>query len=257
MKEQIIIGKYIDGYVWINFDNNTRKFYEKSYYGRLFNQNKQEIRDILGIVEYNNELEEYIISEKNMGNSENIPYYIVLEPLEALYLVENEKLKVILEDPQDNNIRLNFNELIKKYIDKYPKFWTLYIIYRNLRKRGYIVRVGYGGRSDFRVYKRGTKFGKDSAKFIYSILEDGIPIGLNELDSLINQVLNDRKDLVLAIVDKLGDPIFYKLEQFNFKKIRDFDDLWNKSVKLNFESCNSSMNINNNPDKEQNKKNEG
>ena len=100
------------------------------------------------------------------------------------------------------------------------RIWQKYIVYRDIRHRGYIIRVGFGGSADFRVFTRGAKFARDSAKYVYFIIQDGIPVALNELENVVNQVLGDRKNLILAIFDKLGDSTFYQLERFKFKKIK-------------------------------------
>ncbi|MHA1340026.1 MAG: hypothetical protein ACTSRZ_09410 [Promethearchaeota archaeon] len=256
-KQSYIIGKYIEGKIWINFDDKSRKFYEKSYYGNLYNRDKQEIKDIYDLAQYNEDSEEFSFPETLSVDKR--PAYIVLDPLEALYLIEKNKLKVFLNESEENNetkiddinslpnkfqsdLEITFNRLIEKCLDTDPNIWTKYIIYRELRLRGYIIRVGYGGRVNFRVYSRGAKYGKDSSKFVYSIVEDGIPIGLNELDILAKQVLGDRKNLILSIIDKLGDSIFYKLEIFNFKKINDFEERWNKNVELIDESPVTNVN---------------
>ena len=42
---------------------------------------------------------------------------------------------------------------------------TKFLIYRDLRNRGYVVKDGFGFGSDFRVYERGH-FGEKGAKFL-------------------------------------------------------------------------------------------
>jgi len=49
---------------------------------------------------------------------------------------------------------------------------TKFLIYRDLRNRGYVVKDGFGFGSDFRVYERGH-FGEKGAKFLIFGLNEG------------------------------------------------------------------------------------
>ncbi|MBD3350999.1 MAG: tRNA-intron lyase [Candidatus Lokiarchaeota archaeon] len=224
-------GVYQDNGIWVEFSDNTRKFYERSYYGKLYNANKQEILSIFSLLEEDPKSKEMIIDETKMESVDKRPKYIVLHPIEALYLIERGKLDLISEDGES----ISFNELIENAMDVNPKVWQQYIVYRDIRHRGYIIRVGYGGHADFRVYERGAKFAKDTSKYVYYIIRDGSPVPLNELDATVNQVLGDRKILVLAIFDTLGDSTFYKLEDFHFKNLQSFNEQWNSKVEIEIE----------------------
>ncbi|MCP4763636.1 MAG: tRNA-intron lyase [archaeon] len=220
----IMEGIFQDNLVWVRFEDDTRKFFEKSYYGNLYNSDFEPILDSFEYVELDetsNSLE--IQAGKNIPKNKR-PAFIVLNGIEALYLIERQKLT--LTDVDGNS--LNFNDLIQKNMEVDPRIWQKYIVYRDIRHRGYIIRLGFGGNADFRVFARGAKFAKDSAKYVYFIIQDGIPVALNELEGVISQVLGDRKNLILAIFDKLGDSTFYQLESFKFNKIDNFEGIWNK-----------------------------
>ena len=119
---------------------------------------------------------------------------------------------------------ITFDGLLEKAMAEDAEIWQKYIVYRDIRHRGYIIRIGYGGAAEFRVFQRGARFAKDSAKFVFFIIKDGIPVVLGKLENLVNQVLGDRKKLILAIFDKLGDSTFYELEQIKFAPVCSFDD---------------------------------
>ncbi|HEC89781.1 MAG TPA: tRNA-intron lyase [Thermoplasmatales archaeon] len=57
---------------------------------------------------------------------------LYLQPLEAVFLLEEEKIKLI-----DDTREITFEELFKKAADGKNNFETQYLIYRNLRNRGY------------------------------------------------------------------------------------------------------------------------
>lgn len=220
--ESLMQGIYDDHQIWVTFADETRKFYERSYYGKLCNKDKVEIIYDFQMLEEDEDSDGMVITEKSKIPQSRTPEFIVFHSLEAQYLIERGKLEVSTK----SGSAISFNDLIERSMDLDPKYWQKYIVYRDIRHRGFIIRVGYGGKADFRVYERGARFGKDSAKFVYFIIQDGIPVALNELDNVVKQVIGDRKKLILAIFDKLGDSTFYRLEDFEFRTIGNFEDIW-------------------------------
>ncbi|MBN2155346.1 MAG: tRNA-intron lyase [Candidatus Lokiarchaeota archaeon] len=216
--------------IWMNFTDQSRRFYEKSYYGSLYTEKKEAVMDSFQLVEESSDGVFKI--RDDIAPVDKRPAYILLHPLEALYLMERDKLKL----NTISTTEMTFDGLLEATMTKDPYVWQKYIVYRDIRHRGYIIRVGYGGAAEFRVFSRGARFAKDSAKYVFFIIKDGIPVVLGKLENLVNQVLGDRKRLILAIFDKLGDSTFYELEQVTFSPINTFEDSWNlKSPIINHE----------------------
>ena len=138
---------------------------------------------------------------------------LVFGPLEVLLLCERNR--ILLYKNNDSNSDLYDFEGLLTYFTKFDdKLWRKYIIYMDLRKRGYIVRTGYGEGIDFLVYKRGADFEKDSAKFLIYPVFEGSPIDLRELDKMSRVAMSSRKDLIVATVDRLSKPIYYSVKKF-------------------------------------------
>ncbi len=213
--------------IWVDFTDLSRRFYEKSYYGSLYTEKKQPLLDSFNLVVEDSNGEFKI--KDNIATVDKRPAYILLHPLEALYLIEREKLQVSLES---TNTPITFDGLLEKAMAEDAEIWQKFIVYRDIRHRGYIIRIGYGGAAEFRVFQRGARFAKDSAKFVFFIIKDGVPVVLGKLENLVNQVLGDRKKLILAIFDKLGDSTFYELEQIKFSPITTFEEIWNRETKI-------------------------
>ena len=145
-------------------------------------------------------------------NSEGVEI-LVLGPLEVLLLCERNR--ILLYKNNDRNSDLyDFEGLLIYFTQFDDKLWRKYIIYMDLRKRGYIVRTGYGEGIDFLVYKRGADFEKDSAKFLIYPVFEGSPIDLRELDKMSRVAMSSRKDLIVATVDRLSKPIYYSVKKF-------------------------------------------
>ncbi len=147
--------------------------------------------------------------EKNSEDGE----ILVLEPLEVLLLCERNRI-LLYKDNDKNSDLYDFEGLLIYFTQYDDKLWRKYIIYMDLRKRGYIVRAGYGEGIDFRVYKRGADFEKDSAKFLIYPVFEGTPIDLRELDKMSRVAMSSRKDLIVATVDRLSKPIYYSVKKF-------------------------------------------
>ena len=138
---------------------------------------------------------------------------LVIDPIEVLLLCERNR--ILLWEENDKNKKLyDFESLITYFIQFDDRLWHKYIIYMDLRKRGYIVRSGYGNGIEFRVYKRGADFEKDTAKFLIYPVFEGNPIELRDLDKMSRVAMGSRKDLIVATVDRLSKPIYYSVKKF-------------------------------------------
>ncbi len=132
---------------------------------------------------------------------------VIINPYETFYLVEKNKVKVV--DERDRKA-LTLQQLVTKLSVGKPAIWTKYLVYRDLRDRGYLVRVEDGG-FDFET------FGKGAARRLVSIVFEG---GESTLDKLARQSARankDGKDLVLAVIDRRTDIVYYTLNTENFK----------------------------------------
>ena len=150
---------------------------------------------------------------------------LILNSIEVLLLFERNRILVY----HNNDItkkQYSFEEILTHFSQYDDNLWQKYIIYMDLRKRGYIVRAGYGEGIEFRVYKRGADIEKDSAKYLIYPVFEGSPIELRDLDKISRVALGSRKDLIVATVDRQSKPIYYSVNKFeiiNNVEIKDED----------------------------------
>ena len=148
---------------------------------------------------------------------------LVLEPIEVLLLCERRRI-LIWEDNDKTKKQFEFEDLLTYFTQFDEILWQKYTIYMDLRKRGYIVRTGYGDGIEFRVYKRGADLEKDSAKFLIFPVYEGTPIELRDLDRISRVAMSSRKDLIIATVDRLSKPIYYSVKKFEImNKVSDLE----------------------------------
>lgn len=159
-------------------------------------------------------MDDYVIIEEEREASQiyNKGYFgnpqsggaLKLNLIEALFLFEGGRLEI-----KRNNRRMSFVRLFRYANNLYPDFEIKYIVYRDLRMRGYIVKPDVQP-AHFRVFPRGGKPSKTPSKFwIYAASERGM-FDLGGMVSQIRRVLRARKKLLIGIVDEEGDLTYYQ-----------------------------------------------
>ncbi len=191
----------------------TEKPIEKSQIEGIIEGNKVIISDKEGIEDFYKT--SYIGTLEKDTNNQDI---LILEPMEVLLLCERRRI-LLWENNDKNKAQYDFEKLLEYFTQNDDRLWHKYIIYMDLRKRGYIVRTGYGDGIEFRVFKRGANFEEDSAKFLIYPVYEGSPIELKDLDRISRVAMSSRKDLIVATVDRLSKPIYYSVKKFQILNI--------------------------------------
>jgi tRNA-intron endonuclease len=132
---------------------------------------------------------------------------ISLNPYETFYLVEKKRINVLDEKTKQTR---TLQQLVTKLSVGKPAIWTKYLVYRDLRDRGYLVREGENG-YDF------ESFGKGAMRRLVSIVFEGGESTLEKLARLSARANKDGKDLVLAVIDRRTDIVYYTLNPENFQ----------------------------------------
>jgi len=119
----------------------------------------------------------------------------------------------VLKVTDENGVWLQVNDCAKLFSEKVEDFWIDYLVYKDLRNRGYIVGRGISNSIKYRLYPRGAKLGQDVAKLMICPLAEGKSINIKELDKIASQAQSVKKKLLIACVDRLGDVSYYELQQ--------------------------------------------
>ncbi len=130
---------------------------------------------------------------------------LVLEAEEALLLIRRKRIQVF----DRKGTELDFSVLLQILSERHPRLWTQYLVYSDLRSRGYVVRTGYGKGLWFRVYPRGAKLNEATAKYFVCAISEGSPLKVAELEKLSSLALRNRKKLMLAVLDRQGETTYY------------------------------------------------
>jgi len=140
-----------------------------------------------------------------------------LQTSEVLYLVEHQKVSVIDEETK---ARLLFQELLLRFSETDPDIWTRYIVYRDLRTRGFVVKAGIGPGVDFLVYERGG-YGKKAPRYMIYAVWEGSKEPVERLGRVLDEATKTDKILRLAVVDRRGEIVYYTLSDMGFDKKED------------------------------------
>ncbi len=121
---------------------------------------------------------------------------LFLSPYETFYLVEKRRARVTDEKTAKEK---TLQHLVTRLSVGKPTIWTKYLVYRDLRDRGYLVRESEGG-FDFET------FGKGATRRQVSIVFEGSA-----------KANKEGKDLVLAVIDRRTDIVYYTLNTERFE----------------------------------------
>jgi len=147
---------------------------------------------------------------KGFGEIENEKLF--LQSFETLYLLYTKRL--ILKKGKKQIDFDSFMGLCHK-IDS--EILTKFLIYRDLRNRGYVVKDGFGFGFDFRVYERG-QFGEKGAKFLVFGLNEGQQEKMGILQKKIEEITQMGKEPIIAVIERRGEVIYYKINRINFNE---------------------------------------
>ncbi|MFH1402766.1 MAG: tRNA-intron lyase [Candidatus Altiarchaeota archaeon] len=144
--------------------------------------------------------------QRGFGEEEDGTY--VLSLIEALFLVEEVKLDVMKKEKP-----LSFEDLVKLGSAKEEEFYNKYIVYKDLRKRGLVVRTGLKFGTDFRLYDRGGSVGKSHSKYLVHVVPEEYSCSFPEMARALRLAKNVNKDMIYAIVDEECDVTYYLVDR--------------------------------------------
>lgn len=136
---------------------------------------------------------------------------VLLSPEETLFLKEKRKDFPVHDHKKTD---LDFEELMKKFVKLDKDFPRKYIVYRDLRSRGFIVKTGFKFGTHYRVYGRGVRPGEGHAIWLVHAVPEEYKCDFQDFSRSIRLAQNVRKKMIYALVDKEGDITYYKIERF-------------------------------------------
>jgi tRNA-intron endonuclease len=145
------------------------------------------------------------------GEGEN---NVTLSLEEAAFLLEAGKL-VITKGRGKKHV-ITFEEFLKHSLELVPNFGARYIVYKDLKERGYLVQPAG---VDFWLYSRGAKPEAKPARYFIRILSEREFLAVKDLEGLLDLAHNMRKEPIIAVVDDESDITYYEVKGATFDTI--------------------------------------
>jgi tRNA-intron endonuclease len=149
------------------------------------------------------------LEQGGYGEREGKKY--VLKDYETMFLLYSGRLTVRDEKGKE----LSFDSLSESVQKRAPDSWTRFLIYRDLRTRGYVVKEGFGFGTDLRVYERGD-FPKKAAKYVVFALDEGSETSIDALRKSVKEITKMGKEAIVAVIERRGEVIYYKVSRTHF-----------------------------------------
>lgn len=124
-----------------------------------------------------------------------------LSLIEAYYLLEQGKIEIYT-----GNKKVSTEEFLKLVENLYENFRSKYTVYKDLRKKNFVVRPGLKFGADFGVYEHGP--GIDHAPFLVDVLPNTKKISAIEMVRAGRLATSVRKKFIIATLP-LPDKINY------------------------------------------------
>ncbi|TFG11059.1 hypothetical protein EU534_00180 [Candidatus Heimdallarchaeota archaeon] len=140
-----------------------------------------------------------------------------LDPFETVLLLERRKIDVI--DDQNQSIQLE--DVVAYFSRSETDFLIHYILYKDLRSRGYVVKKQSLENQYFELYERGATPNKAKHLALVIPMVEGVLFEIDDIDQIVSETKKLGKQLIFAVVDSLGDVSYYSVSELEFEKIND------------------------------------
>lgn len=125
---------------------------------------------------------------------------------EAMFLLEKEKMEIF-----SGKKKLSQSEFLEKCRKFDKKIQIKYLVFKDLRERGYIVKTALKFGADFRVYDKGSAPGEEHARWVVFCEHELNRMTWHEFSAKNRVAHSTKKNLLLAIVDEEGDISYYEV----------------------------------------------
>lgn len=135
--------------------------------------------------------------------SPNFNSPLLLDLIESLYLMETGYLDIESADGRRLSIE-EFKSLARKAYDDFDR---KYLVYKDLRNKGFIVISGLKFGVDYAVYRKGP--GLEHAPFLVDVVKPGSSISSDELVRAGRLATSVRKRFIVAVSDPDNETVDY------------------------------------------------
>jgi len=139
-----------------------------------------------------------------------------LSLVEAMFLIEKKKLKVRVKGKKRSMRKKDFYDYVT---ENERNFHARFIVYSDLRERGFLVKTGFKFGCDFRVYARGVKIKKgpkaahEHTRWVVHAIPEEFSCSFSELSRAVRLAQNIRTEMIWAVVDSEDGVTYYGIKR--------------------------------------------
>ena len=128
-----------------------------------------------------------------------------LDLMEAAYLLESKRLEVV-----SHKERMEFEELFNHASNVLSDFDIKYMVYRDIRSRGFVVKVE-SGTFDMSVFPRGMTMSNSRPIYMVRSVSERTAFDISSFSGEVSETEGKGKTLLYGVVDEEGDIVYYKM----------------------------------------------
>ncbi len=141
--------------------------------------------------------------------------HVKLDPYETALLLERKKIDV--QESKDQNLSLS--EVVAFFSNNIQEFLVHYLLYKDLRARGYVVKRHTDNEKYFELYERGATPKNAQHLALVVPMVEGSLFNIDDIDQIVSEAKEISKLLIFAVIDSLGDVSYYSVSELEFEKI--------------------------------------
>lgn len=131
---------------------------------------------------------------------------IIYSAAEALFLISEGRMELLSGKKQ-----LSEAALIKKLKKSDKKIETKSIVYKDLRKRGFIPKTALKYGAEFRIYDKGVKPGESHARWVLFTAKESDNLNWHDFAAKNRIAHSVKKSLLIGLVDEESDVTYYEI----------------------------------------------
>ena len=148
--------------------------------------------------------------EKGFGESKG--RNLVLDLFEVAYLVDKDKLVVL--DKKEK--KLTLKKIISLGLERDKSFYSKFIVYSDIKEKGYCIKTGLKFGFDFRVYPKGKKMGEAHSQYGLHVSPENEKLSMTQISRMTRLAGNIHIISIIAVVDRENEINYYSTDRVLF-----------------------------------------
>ncbi|MFA6064477.1 MAG: tRNA-intron lyase [archaeon] len=145
--------------------------------------------------------------EKGFGESKG--RNLVLDLFETAYLVDKGKIAVL--DKKDKKVPLK--KIISLGLESDKSFYSKFIVYSDIKEKGYCIKTGLKFGFDFRVYPKGKKMGEVHSQYGLHVAPENEKLSMTQISRMTRLAGNIHITALIAVVDRENEINYYSTDR--------------------------------------------